>query len=290
MNVGFIGLGIMGSRMAARLQQAGHRLTVHNRTRGRAEALLKAGAAWAATPAEAARGAECVLTMLSEPSVVRAAAEGERGLLAGLGKGALWMDCSTVNPSFAREMGAACAACGGRYLDAPVTGSKGPAEKGELGFFVGGAEADLAAVRPLLDAMGNAVNPVGPVGMGAAMKMVVNLLLGAGAVAFVEALVLGESLGLERGKLLDSLLGGRMTPGFLSPKKSSLSSRSYDVNFPLQWLHKDLQLVSDTAYETGVSLPCAHAAKEVFALARRAGLGEQDYIAVYEALARAGRG
>jgi len=288
MKVGFIGLGIMGSRMAANLLREGHDLTVYNRTRAKAEALLGSGAHWAGSPAAAARGVEVLITMLSEPTAVRAVAEGPQGFLDGLNAGALWVDCSTVNPSFSREMGGACDRLGLRFLDAPVSGSKGPAEKGELAFLVGGAEADVATARPLLDVMGSGVSHMGPVGAGSAMKMVTNLLLGMGAVAFAEALVLGESLGIARETLLDKLLGGRMTPGFLAGKKAKFANGTYEVEFPLQWLHKDLQLVSTTAYETGVVLPAAHATKEVFGLARRAGLGEQDYSAVVEVLARKG--
>lgn len=289
MKLGFIGLGIMGGHMAANLQRAGHTLTVHNRSRAKAEPLLAAGASWAETPVAAAQGAEVLITMLSEPAAVRALGEGPQGFLSGLARGSLWMDCSTVNPSFSREMGATCAAVGVRFLDAPVSGSRAPAEKGELAFLVGGDAADVEAVQPLLDVMGNKVSHMGPAGAGTAMKMVTNLLLGLGAAAFAEALVLGESLGIAKETLLDSLLGGRMTPAFLAGKKAKLASGRYDVDFPLQWLHKDLQLASATAYETGAVLPTAHAAKEVFGLARAAGLGEQDYIAVYEALAHRGR-
>lgn len=286
MKVGFVGLGIMGSRMAANLLQAGHTLTVHNRTRDKAEALLGAGATWADTPAAAARGAECVITMLSEPPVVRAAAEGPDGLLDAMQAGALWVDSSTVNPSFVREMGAAAAQRGLGYLDAPVSGSRGPAEKGELAFYVGGEEAHLATARPLLEVMGGSISHMGPVGSGAAMKMVVNLLLGHGMLAFAEALVLGQSMGIGKEALLESLLGGRMVPGFLAGRKGKYASGQFDVDFPLKWLHKDLQLVSDTAYETGAVLPATHAAKEVYGLARRNGLGDLDAAAVYLALAR----
>jgi 3-hydroxyisobutyrate dehydrogenase/glyoxylate/succinic semialdehyde reductase len=289
MKVGFIGLGIMGGRMAANLQKAGHTLAVHNRTRERAEALLAAGARWAATPAEAARDAECLVTMLSEPSAVRAMAQGPEGFLEAMDRGALWMDCSTVNPSFAREMGAAAARRGLGYLDAPVSGSKGPAEKGELAFLVGGEAAHVDAARPLLEAMGNAVNHAGPVGSGAAMKMVTNLLLGMGMLAFSEALVFGQSMGIAKDVLLESLLGGRMTPGFLLGRKAKFATEQFDTDFPLKWMLKDLQLVAETAYETGAALPAAHATKEVFALAKRAGLGELDSSAVYLALARPGK-
>jgi 3-hydroxyisobutyrate dehydrogenase/glyoxylate/succinic semialdehyde reductase len=286
MKLAFVGLGIMGSRMAVHLQRAGHELTVHTRTRAHAEALLGAGAHWADSPQAAAHGAECVVTMLSEPAGVRAMAEGPQGFLGGMNAGALWVDCSTVNPSFAREMAGACDRLGLRYVDAPVAGSKGPAEKGELAFLVGGSERDVALARPLLELMGSTLTHVGPAGSGSAMKMVSNLLLGVGAIAFVEALVLGESLGIAKQTLLDSLLGGRMTPGFLAGKKDNFANDRYEPHFPLQWLHKDLQLVTATAYETGVALPATHATKEIFAMARRAGLGEQDYTAVYRALAR----
>lgn len=290
MKVGFIGLGIMGSRMAANLVQAGHQVTVHNRTRAKAEAVLAAGATWADSPAQAVAGAEVAITMLSAPDAVRAAAEGAAGLLGALPAGAVWVDCSTVNPSFSRQMGAAAKAKGLRFLDAPVSGSKGPAEKGELAFLVGGAEADVAAVQPLFEAMGNKVSHTGDVGMGSAMKMVTNLLLGMGMLAFSEALVFGQSMGIPKETLLESLLGGRMTPGFLMGRKAKFASEQFDTDFPLQWMHKDLELVAETAYETGVALPAANAAKEVFALARRAGLGDLDASAVYLALKQEGKG
>ena len=288
MKVGFIGLGIMGSRMAAHLVKAGHEVTVHNRTRAKAEGLLAAGAHWGVSPAETAASRDVVITMLSAPDAVRAAAEGKRGLLGALPKGRLWVDCSTVNPSFSREMAAAAAAGGLGFLDAPVSGSKGPAEKGELAFLVGGAAADLETARPLLEAMGNSVSHVGDAGMGSAMKMVTNLLLGMGMLAFSEALVFGQSMGLSKDVLLESLLGGRMTPGFLMGRKGKYASEQFDTDFPLQWMHKDLQLVAETAYETGAALPVANAGKEVFALAKRAGLGDLDASAVYLALMRQG--
>ncbi len=284
MQVGFIGLGIMGSRMAARLQEGGHTLAVHNRTRAKAEPVLSAGARWADSPAEAAAGAACVVTMLSAPDAVRAAALGERGFLPAMAAGTVWVDCSTVNPSFAREMAAAAAERGVRFLDAPVSGSKGPAAEGTLAFLVGGAEGDLATVRPLLERMGSSISHCGPAGQGAAMKMVTNLLLGLGMLAFSEALVLGQSLGLEKDTLLESLLGGRMTPGFLQGRKGKFASEQFDTDFPLQWMHKDLHLVAESAFETGVTLPATSAAEEVYGLAKRAGLGGLDAAAVYRLL------
>jgi 3-hydroxyisobutyrate dehydrogenase/glyoxylate/succinic semialdehyde reductase len=196
----------------------------------------------------------------------------------------LWVECSTVNPSFAREMGGEAEIRGLRYLDAPVSGTRGPAEKGELAFVVGGDPGHLEAARPLLDAMGSTVTHVGGVGMGAAMKMVRNLLLGQGLLAFAEALLLGESLGIARETLLETLLGGNMTPAFLAGKKSRFAGESFEPDFPLRWMHKDLQLVNRTAYEQGLALPGAAAAQSAYGLARRAGLGGLDFSAVYRFL------
>jgi 3-hydroxyisobutyrate dehydrogenase/glyoxylate/succinic semialdehyde reductase len=157
MKIGFIGLGIMGSRMAANLRSAGHTVAVHNRTREKAEHLLSLGATWAASPADVALEAETVFTMLAPPEAVRQAALGEDGFLRALAPGRLWVDCSTVDPSFSREMAEKARESGIRFLDAPVTGSKVYAAEAKLTFWVGGATADLEAIKPLLECMGSRV-------------------------------------------------------------------------------------------------------------------------------------
>jgi 3-hydroxyisobutyrate dehydrogenase-like beta-hydroxyacid dehydrogenase len=194
MKIGFIGLGIMGSRMAANLQKHGHALVVHNRTREKAEPLLAQGAVWADSPAAVAAEAEIVFTMLAPTEAVANAALGEGGILSQLAPGRLWVDCSTVNPSFSREMAEEARARGIRFLDAPVTGSKGTAAQASLVFWVGGAATDLEVCRPLLECMGNRIVHCGGTGLGASLKIVINQLLGTGMAAFAEALVLGESL------------------------------------------------------------------------------------------------
>ncbi|TXK28253.1 NAD(P)-dependent oxidoreductase, partial [Pontibacter qinzhouensis] len=177
MKIGFIGLGIMGSRMAARLQQAGHELVVYNRTQARADELVEKGATRATTPEEVAQRCRLVFTMLSTPEAVEEVAVGKDGFLKALPGNSLWVNCSTVNPSFTLKMAQHAKKMGQRFLDAPVSGSLVPAEKGELIFLIGGDAADVEQVRELLNLMGKEVVHVGGHGQGSGMKMVNNMML-----------------------------------------------------------------------------------------------------------------
>jgi 3-hydroxyisobutyrate dehydrogenase/glyoxylate/succinic semialdehyde reductase len=287
MKIGFIGLGIMGSRMAANLQRKGHELVVYNRTRPKADPLIANGAVWAQTPADVAGQAAVVITMLAKPdAVAETALLGKYGFLHRLAANSLWIDCSTVNPSFSRLMAAEAKQRKVRFIDAPVAGSKGPAEQGQLIFFVGGENADVEEARPLFEAMGKAVFHVGGHGMGTAMKMVNNIILAQAMAAFSEAMVLGESLGIAREQLLNTLLSSPVVAPFLAFKRSKIEEGKFDPEFPLQWMHKDLQLAADTAYETGAVIPLANLTKEIYALAVKNGLGEQDFSAVYKVLSK----
>jgi len=287
MKIGFIGLGIMGSRMAANLQKKGHELVVYNRTRQKAESLIAQGAVWAQTPADVAEKTAVIITMLSKPdAVAETALLGKYGFLHRLAANSLWIDCSTVNPSFSRLMANEAKQRKIRFLDAPVAGSKGPAEQGQLLFFVGGEKEDVEQARPLLTAMGKSVFHIGGHGMGTAMKMVNNVILAQTMAAFCEAVVLGESLGIAKEQLMDTLLNSPVVAPFLAFKRTKLEEGRFDAEFPLRWMHKDLQLASDTAYETGTALPLANLTKEIYALAVKNGFGELDFSAVYKILSK----
>ena len=287
MNIGFIGLGIMGSPMAANLQKCGHSLAVYNRTRQKAESLLSRGAEWADSPAALATQAEVVFTMLAHPDAVQEAALGEEGFLSDLAQNRIWVDCSTVNPSFSRRMAAEAQARGIRFLGAPVTGSKDQASHAKLTFWVGGEPADLEACKPLLQCLGNRIVYCGGQGMGASLKMVMNQLLGTIMAAFAEGLVLGESLGLSRQVLFEALLNGPAAAPILAVKRERIENGDYDkADFPLRWLQKDLHLASVSAYESGVSMPVTNVAKEIYRLAIREGDGDKDFSAIYDYLAR----
>jgi 3-hydroxyisobutyrate dehydrogenase/glyoxylate/succinic semialdehyde reductase len=271
----------MGSRMAANLQKSGFPLVVFNRSRDKAASLVSAGARLADSPAALAEQVEVVFTMLAHPAAVREAALGADGFLGQLRPGMLWIDCSTVNPSFSREMASAAQARKLRFLDAPVAGSRGPAAQGELVFFVGGDAADLEASRPLLRTMGSRIVHVGGHGMGTSLKMVNNLLLASSMAAFAEGLVLGEALGISRGRLFDFLMGTPLVAPYLATKREKIEQGDYAPEFPLEWMQKDLHLAALSAQETAVALPLTSAAKETYQLAARDGHAHEDFSAIY---------
>nr|WP_205503006.1 NAD(P)-dependent oxidoreductase [Rufibacter sp. SYSU D00308] len=282
MKVGFIGLGIMGSRMAANLQKAGHDLVVYNRTAQKAEELVQNGATLAQTPEEVGRQCRVVFTMLATPEAVEEVALGQQGFLKELPGNSLWIDASTVNPSFSKRMAQVALKMGHRFLDAPVSGSLKPAETGQLVFLVGGEAPDVEEVKPLLDVMGRAVLHIGPHGQGASMKMVNNMLFGQIMAAFAEALRLGTALGITEEVLCQTLLNGPGGAPFLKLKEQKLLHREFSPEFPLEWMHKDLHLAAVTAYEQGVALPTLATVKELFGQAKQAGLAEEDFSALYQ--------
>ncbi len=284
MKIGFIGLGIMGSSMAMNLLKNNYDLTVYNRTKSKANSLVKAGAKLAEAPAEAAKDADILITMLGDPIAVENTALGKDGFLSSLKKNALWVDCSTVNPTFSKEMHNKAKENEIRFMDAPVGGTRMPAEKGELVFFVGGDEKDLKEVEPLMKIMGKAINHMGEVGAGTSIKMIFNLMLGVNMVAFSEAVTLGESLGIKKEKIFDIMIGGIAAPPFLSYKRNKMETNKYEPDFPLQWMQKDLELASITGYENNVPMPTVNAAKEIFAIAKRKGFADLDFASVYEFL------
>ena len=285
MKIGFIGLGIMGSRMAANLQKHGYSLVVFNRTRAKAEPLLGPCGTFADSPAKLAEQVDILFTMLPQPEAVEQAALGTNGFLEHLRSNAVWVDCSSVNPSFSKKMAAQAARRGVRFVDAPVTGSAVPAAEAKLVFWVGAEPADLEAVRSLLLCMGNRIVYVGGHGMGTAMKMVVNVLLGNAMAAFAEAMALGQGLGISRDVLFDSLLGTPAVAPFLASKRKKIESGSYEAEFPLRWQQKDLHLAAVSAFEAGIAMPVTNAAKELYRLAMMEGHALEDFSAIYAYLA-----
>ena len=284
MKIGFIGLGIMGSRMVANLQKHGYDLVMFNRTRAKAQPLIDKGATFAESPAKAAEQVDILFTMLAHPDAVEQAALGRDGFLSHLKPNALWIDCSSVNPSFSKKMAAEAARREVHFVDAPVTGSAPVAAEAKLVFWVGADGADLEKIRPLLLCMGNKIVYAGGHGTGTSMKMVINLLLGNAMAAFAEAMALGEGLGLSQKILFDSLLGTPAVAPFLASKREKIESGNYEAEFPLRWMQKDMHLASVSAYEAGVAMPLTNAAKELYRLAMREGHASQDFSAIYDYL------
>src|SRR5437868_8760210 len=260
MKIGFIGLGIMGSRMAANLQKHGYSLIVFNRTRAKAEPLLGPCGTFSDSPAKLAEEVEVLFTMLAHPNAVEQAALGKDGFLIHLKPNALWIDCSSVNPSFSKKMAAEAAQRGVHFVDAPVTGSAPAAAEAKLIFWVGADPADLERIRSLLLCMGNKIVHTGGQGMGTSMKMVVNLLLGTGMAAFAEAMALGEGLGISRKMLFDSLLGTPPLAPYLASQRAKIDSGRYETEFRVRWMPEELHLGSVHAYESVVAMPLGSAA------------------------------
>jgi 3-hydroxyisobutyrate dehydrogenase/glyoxylate/succinic semialdehyde reductase len=284
MKIGFIGSGIMGGPIAGRLLEAGYELVVYNRTKEKAAFLLEKGAAWADSPASVGRQVDVLFSIVADPKAVKQVAEGPQGFLPLLKPGSYWIDCSTVNPSFSIEMAERAGERAIHHLDAPVGGSKLAAARGELLIFVGGEAADLEVCRPLLETFGKKIIHVGGHGQGSGLKMIYNLLVAQTMLAFSEGLLLGESLGISRDLLFDVLLDAPVAAPFLSGKRKTLESGDFTPNFPVKWMHKDLQLISQTGYEQGSPLPGTNLAKEIYALAEKYGLSELDYSAIYRFL------
>jgi 3-hydroxyisobutyrate dehydrogenase-like beta-hydroxyacid dehydrogenase len=284
MKIGFIGLGIMGSRMAANLQRQGYALVLFNRTPANAERLIGPCGTISDSPASLATQVDVLFTMLANPNAVEQAALSDNGFLDHLHSNAIWVDCSSVNPSFSKKMAAEAERRGVHFVDAPVTGSAVPAAEGKLTFWVGADTADLETIRSLLLCMGNRIVHVGGRGMGTSMKMVVNLLMGNAMAAFAEGMALGEGLGIPRKVLFDSLMGMPAVAPFLALKRKEIESENYEAEFPLRWMQKDLHLASVSAFESGVAMPVTNAAKELYRLAMMEGHAIQDFSAIYKYL------
>ncbi|MTI86925.1 MAG: NAD(P)-dependent oxidoreductase [Balneolaceae bacterium] len=284
MDIAFIGLGIMGSRMAKRLVTNNVNITLYNRTSSKAEPFKKYGATIANSIKECVNNKQVVFTMLSTPEVVKVLAFGTEGFINFMEEDTLWVDCSTVDPASSKYFAQEAAKLGIRFMDAPVAGTKQPAEKEELVFLVGGNEENLKEITPLLDYMGKKIIHAGNVGNGSSLKMLINLMLAQSIIAFSETVSLGIAMGFDQKMIHDVLLNTPVTAPFLKAIQKKLEHKDTTTNFPLKWMHKDLNLATKTAYKKNVAMPLANLTKELFAEAKSKGLGDNDFSCIYHTL------
>ncbi|HEX2025443.1 MAG TPA: NAD(P)-dependent oxidoreductase [Actinomycetota bacterium] len=275
--IGFCGLGRMGAPMAARLIEAGHDVTVWNRTRERAEPLAERGAKVADSPAEAAAEAEALITILTDAAAVEAVAFGPNGAAGAVRSDSTLIEMSTIGPDAVRAVRERLPE-GVRMIDAPVLGGVSQAEAGELNVLVGADDDDLARHRGVLETFGR-VTHIGPPGSGAAMKLVANSTLGALVATLGEALALGDTLDLDEGMVLDVLMGTPMAI-VIERQRAMIESASYPPAFALSLARKDLHLVAEAAASRERELRVAPASEAWLADAERAGLGDLNYSAV----------
>jgi 3-hydroxyisobutyrate dehydrogenase-like beta-hydroxyacid dehydrogenase len=278
--IGFIGLGIMGQPMALNLLKAGHEVTVVNRTRSKAEPLEKAGAQVAASPAEAARDADVVMSIVSDTSAVEEVILGKGGVLETLRSGAILVDCSTVSPIVSRKLACHAAGKAAQMLDAPVTGSKHGAEKGELTFMIGGERATLDRAMPVLQVLGKKHIYCGPNGSGLAAKLAQNAIQAAMVEVFCEGFVLAAKAGVQPQTMFEIIQSSMARASLTDFKAPFIFKGDFTPYFPLKLMHKDLELAMEAAYAQNVFMPAAAAVKEVYGAAKAKGRGDLDYAAV----------
>ncbi|MGH2939131.1 MAG: NAD(P)-dependent oxidoreductase [Solirubrobacterales bacterium] len=283
--VGFAGIGRMGLPMARNVLGAGFPLTVFNRTPERCAPLVEAGATLAATPAELARASEVVITMVADGDAVRALLDGPDGMLAGAEPGLVLTEMSTIGPLAARELAAHCAEHGVAMIDAPVSGSIAVATAGALTILVGGEEAALERARPVLDAMSKAVLHLGPSGSGAAIKLSINLIIGATVQSVSEALVFAEASGIEREAAYDAIASSVVGSTFVDYKRDAwLDPDGTPTAFTLDLMLKDLGLALELGAATGVPLLATSAAANGTTLAIGLEGGDGDQVRIADAL------
>lgn len=278
--IGFVGLGLMGSRMALNLVRAGYRVTVYNRTVEKTKPLAEAGAAVAGSLVELARDSEIVITMVSDSAALQSVVLGPAGLLEGLQPDAVLIDMSTVDPKTTRQIAGAVRARGAHMLDAPVSGSTMLAEQGALSIMVGGEESVHERVREVLLKMGSRTTHVGPNGAAASLKLAVNIVIGVTMEVLAESVVLAERAGVAPEIAVEVLSNSAVASPFLKYKAAQLLQPLGPAAFTANMMQKDFATALQMARELGVPLPATATANEVITMARGLGLGEQDFAAV----------
>jgi 3-hydroxyisobutyrate dehydrogenase-like beta-hydroxyacid dehydrogenase len=279
-NIGFIGLGIMGTPMAKNLVKAGFKLTVWNRTAEKCAPLTEMGATQAASPREVVEAADITIAMLADPTAAEAVCQGEKGVVAGIRPGKGYVDMSTVAPETSQVVATAVRDAGGLFLEAPVSGSKKPAEDGTLVILAAGDRPLFDQAQPALEAVGKKIVYLGEVGQGARMKLVVNMVMGGMMTMLCEGLTLGARSGLEPADILDVLDAGAMSNPMFRLKGPQILQGNFPPAFPLKHMQKDLRLALNLGNQLGQALHTTASANELFKTALGMGLGDGDFAAV----------
>jgi len=278
--IGFIGLGLMGKPMAQNVLRAGFPLIVWNRTRAKADDLVRAGANLAASPRDAAARADTLITIVSDPPALEEVLWGANGAIDGLRSGSLLIDSSTVSPDLARRVADACSKRAIDFLDAPVTGGTWGAEKGDLVFMIGGKAEVLERAKPVLEAMGKKFFLLGPNGAGQTVKLAMNLLLALEVNAFAESLALATSAGVPAGRLVEVMQSSMGRAPLLDVKAPLMLKNEFPPSFPLRLMHKDVRLALELAREHNVALPAGAAAYSTYSKVKDAAKDDPDFSAV----------
>jgi 3-hydroxyisobutyrate dehydrogenase-like beta-hydroxyacid dehydrogenase len=283
--LGYVGLGVMGGRMAKRLIDAGHSVIGHNRTRAKAEWLIGAGMTWADSPRQVAEESDVIISMVTNTAAVVSITQGPQGILAGLGPGKIYIDMSTASPSNSRSLAEKVAACGASMLDAPVSGSVSTLEEGKLSIMVGGETEIYDRALPILLDIGPKVTHVGANGMAVAMKIASNLSLAVQILAFSEGILLAEKSGIRRETAVEVLLNSVAGSPMLKYRGPFVLGMPEEAWFNVNMMQKDMLLALEMGRELNVPLPTTAVTNEFLTAARGMGLDQEDFAILFKVLA-----
>ncbi len=286
MKVAFIGMGTMGAPMALNILKAGHSVTVHNRTREREIEISAAGAERAASPREAASGAEIIITCVSDSPDVEAVILGENGVIHGVQAGSIVVDMSTISPTVTRYISETLSQKGVKMIDAPVSGGSEGAQKGTLSIMMGGDATDVEKAYPVLQAMGNTLTHVGPIGAGQITKAI-NQVIAAGTYwAVAEGMTLGLKAGLDMDKVIQAVGSGAAGSWGLTHRSGNMINNRYPLGFRMRLHRKDLDIALETARELGVPLPMSAYVEQIETGLIACGYGDEDISAIARSVRR----
>jgi 3-hydroxyisobutyrate dehydrogenase-like beta-hydroxyacid dehydrogenase len=286
--MGFIGIGLMGSQMSRRILEAKYPLTVWNRKKEKAGALITAGAKWADSPKAVAQASDVVITMVTDSAASEEVICGKNGVLEGAHPGLVLIDMGSIAPEMSRSIAEHARAKGIPMLDAPVTGNPKVASEGKLGIMVGGPKETFDACLPIFEKMGVKIIHVGENGKGTTLKLINNLIMGVAIEAVAEALVLAAKAGIDPQKVLEITSVGGARTGAMETRGPRMIKHDFTPHFSISNMHKDLSGALKLAEEVGVSLPATSIAREILRAAKSQGKGDLDscsVITVLEALA-----
>ncbi|MFL5655893.1 MAG: NAD(P)-dependent oxidoreductase [Ktedonobacteraceae bacterium] len=285
-NLGFVGLGAMGGRVVKRLLEAGHTVTGYNRTKSKAQWLLDQGMRWGESPRAIAETADVVFTMVTNTGALHEVAGGHDGILAGLQKGKIYIDMSTISPAASKRLAAQVAEKGAHMLDSPVSGSVITLEQGNLSLMIGGDKAVFEQVKPILLDIGPKVNYVGANGQAVLMKVAINLNLQVQMLAFCEGLLLAEKGGIPRETAIEVMLNSVIASPSLKYRTPFILNMPDEAWFDVNMMQKDMLLALEMGRELDVPLPTVAVSNEYLTAARALGLAKQDFAIVYKVLAK----
>jgi 3-hydroxyisobutyrate dehydrogenase-like beta-hydroxyacid dehydrogenase len=285
-NLGFVGLGVMGSEMVLRLSSKGHTVTGYNRTKSKAERLIKAGMHWADTPREVAAAVDIILSMVTNSSALSAIVDGADGILAAMAPGKVLIDMSTVSPAYSREVAAKVRAKGGDMVDSPVSGSVITLQQGNLSVMVGGRRETFDRIKPVLLEIGPKVTHVGDNGLALVIKIASNLSLAVQMLAFSEGVLLAEKSGIKREVAVEVLTNSAIASPMIKYRGPFVLQLPAEAWFNVNMMQKDMLLALDLGRSLDVPMPTTAVTNEFLTAARAMGLVEEDFAVVFDVLAK----